>query len=174
MNQRLHIRDRNMHAAAPKKTRHVERGEWHVERKVQWFPLPWLAMGESGKLLCIAVKILNPWLGNVVRIDGDGNPVPEFSLQKARLYLTQSNFFRKFCLKRLSLQSLNSAIYVKFLRFVMLRKRIEVVTKKVLKLLCNFAVPLRASLMILVSWSSGRISISKLVCATTANLLIIS
>ena len=74
---------------------------------------------------------------------------------------------------RLSLQSLNSAICVKFLRFVMLRKRIEVVTKKVLKLLCNFAVPLRASLMILVSWSSGRISISKLVCVTTANLLII-
>ena len=97
-----------------------------------------------------------------------------FSLQNARLYLTQSNFFRKFCLKRLSLQSLNSAICVKFLRFVMLRKRIEVVTKKVLKLLCNFAVPLRASLMILVSWSSGRISISKLVCVTTANLLIIS
>ena len=56
----------------------------------------------------------------------------------------------------------------------MLRKRIEVVTKKVLKLLCNFAVPLRASLMILVSWSSGRISISKLVCVATANLLIIS
>ena len=56
----------------------------------------------------------------------------------------------------------------------MLRKRIEVVTKKVLKLLCNFAVPLRASLMILVSWSSGWNSISKLVCVTTANLLILS
>ena len=60
MNQRLYIRDRKMHAAAPgKKPRHVDRREWHIERKVQWFPLPWLAMGEPGKLLCIAVKILN-------------------------------------------------------------------------------------------------------------------
>ena len=153
--------------------RHVGRGEWHVERKVQWCPLPWLAMGEPGKLVCIAVKILNPRLGNVARIDVDGNPVAEFLPAESKVISHQSNFFRQFCLKRLSLQTLNSAICVKFLPFVMLRKRIEVVTKKVLKHLRNFAVPLRASLMILVSWSSGWNPISKLVCVTTANLLII-
>lgn len=94
-------------------------------------------------------------LGNVARVMAMAILCWSFSLQYARLYPTQSNFFRKFCLKRLSQQSLDSAIWVKFLRFVMLRKRIEVMTKKVLKLLRNFAVPSRASLMILVSWSSG-------------------
>ena len=177
MNQRLYIRDRKMHAAAPgKKPRHVDRREWHIERKVQWFPLPWLAMGESGKLLCIAVKILNlesasvdvhdvlgrhwsfsreehlPFLSLLARLEAVNNDHLDLAPQDLptrqpknrvlhlvirgdvfthkRIHVEIPDVHPVTIHLRLSQQSLNSVICVKFLRFVMLRKRIEVVTKK--------------------------------------------